>query len=242
MWMKNQIMPMKPISFWRRLLDLISPRLCVVCGHRLSVSEEIICTKCHFHLPRTGFHRMAYENEMAKLFWGLVPIERATAFFYYEAHSQTANILYELKYKNHPEIGELMGRVLAKEIQPSGFFDEIDGIVPVPLAKNRLRQRGYNQSQEIARGVSEVTGLPVFNHVVRRTTYKGSQTSKGRWERNENVEKVFEISDKTIIQGLHLLIIDDVVTTGATVIACAKELLKASDIKLSVLALGFAKS
>ena len=230
------------ISFWHRVLDLISPRLCVVCGQRLTVSEEIICSKCNFHLPRTGFQQDPYENEMAKLFWHQIPIERATALFYYEAHSETANILYELKYKNRPDIGEVMGRLVAKELQPSGFFDGIDGIVPIPLAKKRQRQRGYNQSQEIACGISEITNLPIYDKAVRRNVFEGSQTNKGRWERNENVEKVFEMTDETAIQGKHLLIIDDVVTTGATVIACAKELCKAGNVKVSVLALGFAKS
>ena len=233
---------MKPISFWHRLLDLIAPRLCVVCGHRLSVTEEVICGKCNFHLPRTDFHRDAYKNEMAKLFWGQIPVEKVSAFFYYEAHAETANIIYHLKYKNHPEIGEVMGRMMAKELKPSGFFDEIDGILPVPLAKKRLRQRGYNQSLEIAKGVSEATGLPIFEKVIRRKVFQGSQTSKGRWERNENVENVFELLDAETIRGKHLLVVDDVVTTGATVIACIKELLKASDVKFSVLALGFAKS
>lgn len=230
------------ISFWHRVLDLISPRLCVVCGQRLTVSEEIICSKCNFHLPRTHFQQDPYENEMAKLFWHQIPIERATALFYYEAHSETANILYELKYKNRPDIGEVMGRLVAKELQSSGFFDGIDGIVPIPLAKKRQRQRGYNQSQEIACGISEITNLPIYNKAVRRNVFEGSQTNKGRWERNENVEKVFEMADETAIRGKHLLIIDDVVTTGATVIACAKELCKAGNVKVSVLALGFAKS
>ena len=134
---------------------------------------------------------------MAKLFWAQIPIEKATAFFYYEAHAETANIIYELKYKNHPEIGNIVGRMLAKEIQPSGFFDGIDGIVPIPLAKKRLRQRGYNQSMEIAQGVSEITGLPIYKKVVRRNSFKGSQTNKGRWDRQENVEHVFELTDAT---------------------------------------------
>lgn len=233
---------MKPISFWRRILDLISPRLCVVCGYRLSVSEEILCTKCLLHLPRTGFHLNAYENEMAKLFWGQIPVERATAFFYYEAHADAANIIYELKYKNHPEIGEEVGRMFAKEIKPSGFFDGIDGIVPVPLAKKRLRQRGYNQSEEIARGVAAISDLPIFDQAVRRLFFEGSQTSKGRWDRNENVENVFELVQADTIRGKHILLIDDVVTTGATVIACAKELCKAGGVRISVLSLGLAKN
>lgn len=230
------------ISFWHRLLDLISPRLCVVCGLRLTVSEETICTRCNLHLPRTGFHQDPYENEIAKLFWHQIPIERATALFYYESHSDTANIIYMLKYNNHPEIGEVIGRMTARELQTNDFFDGIDAIVPVPLAKKRLRQRGYNQSMEIAKGVSEMTGLPIYNKVVRRNTFEGSQTNKGRWERNENVEKVFELIDSETVRGKHLLIVDDVVTTGATVIACAKELCKAGNVKVSVLALGFAKS
>lgn len=230
------------ISFWTRLLDLISPRLCVICGHRLSVTEEVICSKCNLHLPRTFFQQDPYENVMAKLFWGQIPVERAAALFYFEAHAETANIIYELKYRNHPEIGEVMGRMMARELQSTGFFDGMDAIVPVPLAKKRQRQRGYNQSVEIARGVSAVTGLPIYNKVVRRTVFEGSQTNKGRWERNENVEKVFELADDDNIDGKHLLIIDDVVTTGATVIACAKELVRAGDVKVSVLALGLAKS
>ena len=135
-----------------------------------------------------------------------------------------------------------MGRLMAKELQPSGFFDGIDGIVPIPLAKKRQRQRGYNQSLEIARGVSEITSLPIYNKVVRRIAFEGSQTNKGRWERNENVENVFELTDETAINGKHLLIVDDVVTTGATILACAKELCKAPNVKFSVLALGYAKS
>ena len=208
------------ISFWRRLLDLISPRLCVVCGHRLSVTEEAICSKCNFHLPRTGFHLNAYENEMARLFWAQVPIERATAFFYYEPHAQTANIIYELKYKNRPDIGIIIGRMLAKEVQTAGFFDGIDGIIAVPLA----------------------TGLPILKKAVRRTVFEGSQTNKGRWERHDNVEHVFELIDTKAVSGQHLLLIDDVVTTGATCLACAKALCQAGDVRISILSLGFAKS
>ena len=230
------------ISFWARLLDLISPRLCVVCGSRLAVTEETLCSKCYLHLPRTDFGHDLYENVMAKLFWGQMAIEKATALFYYEPHAETAQILYEMKYKNHPEIGVVMGRMMAKELMRSGLFEGIDAIVPVPLARKRERQRGYNQSLELARGVSEVTGLPIANKVVRRTKFVGSQTQRGRWERNENVEDVFELVDSDSISGKHLLLIDDVVTTGATIIACAQEMRKASNVKFSVLALGYSKS
>ena len=222
-------------------MDLISPRLCVVCGNRLAVTEETLCSKCYLHLPRTDFANDLYENVMAKLFWGQIKLKKATALFYYEPHAETAQILYELKYKNHPEIGVVMGRMMAKELMKSGLFEDIDALVPVPLAKKRERERGYNQSLELAKGVSEVTGLPIANLVIRRTKFVGSQTKRGRWERNENVEHVFELVDDNI-SDQHLLLIDDVVTTGATVIACAKEMQKASNVRISVLALGFAKS
>ena len=233
---------MQRISFWSRLLDLISPRLCVVCGGRLAVTEETLCSKCYLHLPRTDFGHDLYENVMAKLFWGQITIEKATALFYYEPQAETANLIYELKYKHHPEIGVVMGRMMAKELMGSGLFNGIDALVPVPLARKRERERGYNQSLMLAKGVSEVTGLPIYNKVVRRTKFVGSQTQRGRWERNENVEDVFELTDGDSICGKHLLLTDDVVTTGATIIACAKEMQKASNVKISVLALGFAKS
>ncbi len=230
------------ISFWTRLLDLISPRLCVVCGQRLSITEETLCSKCNLHLPRTGFQHDPYENIMAKMFWGRIPIERAVALFYHEPHAETANIIYELKYKNHPEIGATIGRMAARELQLTDFFEGIEAIIPVPLAKKRQRQRGYNQSMEIAKGISEITGLPIYNKVVRRNIFEGSQTSKGRWERNENVDKVFELLDGESIRGRHLLVVDDVVTTGATVVACCRQLVKAGNVKISVMSIGFAKS
>ena len=230
------------ISIFHRLLDLISPRLCEVCGNRLSVTEEVICSRCNLHLPRTGYHLDPYENKMAKAFWGQIPIERATALYFFQPHAETADIIYAMKYKNHPEIGQVMGRMVAKEILQSGFIEGIDALVPIPLAPKRQRQRGYNQSLEIARGISEVTKLPILDKVVRRTLFEGSQTSRGRWERNDNVEHVFELNDAPAVKGRHLLIVDDVVTTGATVIACAKELCKAGNVKISVLSLGFVSS
>ena len=232
---------MKIVSFWHRVLDLISPRICVMCGRRLSATEEVICNKCNFHLPRTGIWQNAYDNVMAKLFWGRLPIERAAAFFYYEGHSETANIIYQLKYKGHPEIGYTMGRIAAKEFMYYDFFAGIDGIVPVPLTKERFRNRGYNQSEEIAKGISDITGLPIYNDLVKRIVFKGSQTKKNRWERNDNVEHVFS-PNKQIPENIkHLLVVDDVVTTGATIVACSSILISSGDIKISVLSLGLTK-
>lgn len=228
-------------SLWHCLLDLVAPRLCVACGRRLSPSEQVVCVSCNMHLPRTGFHLHAEDNPMARLFWGIIPVERVAALFYFEPGSKSANVVYDLKYHNHPEIGVIMGRMIAKEFCESGFFEGIDLIVPIPLARRRQRHRGYNQSRCLAEGISQITGLPIVDDAVCRTHFEQSQTRIGRWERQENVKDVFQLKKPDTIRGRHILLIDDVVTTGATIIACARELLKASEVRLSILSLGFTK-
>lgn len=224
-----------------KIIDLIVPRACGICGGRLSVAEDVICGRCNLHLPRTYYSSDAYDNEMARLFWKLLPIERAAALFYYESHSPVSNIVYSMKYGGHPEMCETMGEITAAEFSNNGFFAGIDMIVPIPLAAKRLRERGYNQSVMIARGVSRITGLPVADNAVIRTVFKESQTNKDRWMRQENVKGVFMLKDAAAIRGRHILIIDDIVTTGATITSCGGELVKAGDVKISVLSLGFAK-
>ena len=229
------------ISFWTRLLNLIIPPTCPVCGCRLSAGEQLLCGKCCLHLPRTYYSKNPYDNELAKAFWVLLPIERATAFFFYEAHSETSQLIYRLKYRHHPESGRLLGRMVAREILNDGFFEGIDMLIPVPLAKKRQRQRGYNQSMEIAKGVHEITGIPIANDIVIRKHFADSQTKKDRWQRRENVRDVFSLKDSLAIAQRHILLIDDVITTGATIIACGEQLMKADGIRISVLSLGFAK-
>lgn len=225
-----------------RLVNLIAPKRCAVCGDRLAIGEEVICTVCDIHLPRTHFSANPSDNEMARMFWGQIPIKSATALFYYAAKSEVSHILLSIKYQDHPEIGEFMGRMMAEEIKSDGFFDTIDAIIPIPLAKNRRRERGYNQSEEIARGVSDITGIPVIKNAVRRKSFKKSQTRMDRWQRMENVNEAFELRNGDAIRGKHILLIDDVVTTGATIIACARELMRVEDVSFSVLTLGFTKS
>lgn len=233
---------MMSMSFLRRLFDFICPRQCIVCGNRLSVTEKAVCGICNLRLPRTGFQHHALDNVMARLFWGQVPVERVASLFFFEHGSESSSILYELKYHDRPDVGELMGQLMAREFMSSGFFEGMDAIVPVPLAAKRERQRGYNQSLMLARGMSEVTGLPVVTDAVCRTRFVESQTMKGRWERLKNVGGVFRLCDGKRVEGLHVLVVDDVVTTGSTAIACIRELQKACDVKVSVVSLAFAKS
>ena len=224
-----------------RILDFISPRLCVVCGHRLAPTERSLCGVCLFHLPRTDFHQKPLDNPMAQLFWGLAPIEKAAALFYYHPHSETAQLVYRLKYNNRPDIGEDMGRMMANELQATEFFSDIDVLLPVPLASKRLRQRGYNQSEQLAIGISDITHLPIVSKVLRRKHFQQSQTTLNRWQRQENVTDTFQLKEEHLLQGKHVLLIDDICTTGATLIACANVLKTIEGIRISVLTLGFTK-
>ena len=178
---------------------------------------------------------------MAQLFWKLTNIQKAAALFYYHPHSETAQLVYRLKYNNRPDIGEDMGRVMASEMQLSDFFSDIDILLPVPLSRKRLRQRGYNQSEQLAVGISDVTHLPIVTKALRRKDFHQSQTTLNRWQRQENVADTFQLKDAQQLQGKHVLLIDDICTTGATLIACADALQDVEGICISVLTLGFTK-
>ena len=232
---------MKP-TFLTRLLDVVMPRTCAICGGRLTVGESVICSVCHLHLPMTGHEQSPLDNPLARLFWGQFPIERAAAFFYFEPHAAPSRIIYDMKYHDHPEIAHDMGMLAARHFAPSGFFDGIEAIIPLPITRKRQWQRGYNQSSEIARGVSSVTGIPILKNVVRRTKFSQSQTTQRGQERLKNVEDAFLLTDPQRIAGRHILLIDDIVTTGATVIACGRELSKATGVSISVMSLGLTKT
>ena len=228
-------------SILSRLIDLLAPRLCLACGQRLTPSEHTLCATCNLHLPRTGFQAIPTDNEMARMFWGRIPVERCGALFFYRAGSQPSHLIYHLKYNDHPEAGIDLGRMVAREYAAAGFFDGIQLIVPVPLAPTRQHQRGYNQSRQIALGISEVTGIKVAADVVRRKTFNTSQTHQQRWDRTANVEDVFRLLRPEKVTGRHILLVDDVSTTGATLCACAQALAGAGEVSVSILTLGFAK-
>lgn len=229
-------------SFWTRILDLISPRQCVICGKRLSITERALCSSCYLHLPRTTYQFTPYDNPMTQLFWGLAPVSRAAALFFYEPHSEGAQLVYDLKYADRPDIGEDMGRMMAEEMRMACFFDGVDMIIPVPLSPKRQRQRGYNQSERLVQGIHEVTGLPVYAKALRRKHFHQSQTSLMRHQRQENVAEMFELSDTNGLEGKHILLVDDVCTTGATLSACAHILDTIPRVRISVLTLAFTKS
>ncbi len=230
------------VSWWTRLLDFISPRLCVVCGERLTPTERSLCSRCLLHLPRTAFQFTPTDNQMAQLFWKLLPIQRAAALIYYEPRSEIAQIVYQLKYDNRPDIGEDIGRIMANEMQLAGFFDDIDLLLPVPLSRKRMRQRGYNQSEQLAQGISDITHISIEKKAVRRKHFRQSQTHLSHWQRQENVEGMFELRDAGKLEGKHVLLIDDICTTGATLISCGTILKDIPGIRISILTLGYTKT
>jgi len=219
--------------------NLLFPQVCVACEDALDKNEEYICLKCLYHLPKTDFHNVP-ENEMEKRFWGKTPIKRATAFFYFRKDSSVQKILHQLKYRGNKEIGELLGKHLGIELSQSADFRNVDVVVPVPLHANKLRKRGYNQSEWIAKGMAQQWNKPLDVDNLYRAIENPTQTNKGLYERWENVNDIFKLKDNTVFRDKHILLVDDVMTTGATIEACASAILQSENVKISVVTLAIA--
>lgn len=202
-------------------LDFIMPRHCAACGELLSRGEQELCLNCLFAMPLIDDAHCA---ELEKIFWGIVPVDGAASYFYYRKGSPYNNLLHNLKYNNRPQIGLLLANNAAKELLPKGFFDGVELIIPLPLSRNKERSRGYNQCDYIAEGLSRVTGIPVCKGCVSRTKANETQTHKNREERWKNVEGIFSVSQPDAVSGKHVLLVDDVLTTGATISDCARAL------------------
>ena len=205
----------------------------------MSPGEEVLCVRCQADLPRVRTISFE-ENDIARIFWGLVPIEKGISFFHYTPHSPHSRILFELKYHNHPEVGKTMGRMMAEELKATNFFNGIDLIVPIPLSRKKERQRGYNQSDWIAWGISEATGIPTDTTSVVRTKSNPSQTTLDHRQRRENVRDIFAVRHPGNLEGRHILLVDDVITTGATMLSCAEAIARACRVRFSVLSLAWA--
>lgn len=228
------------ISFLSRLVNLMVPPRCPICGGRLAAGEELLCGRCNLRLPRTHYEQRPYINPMAKLFWGKFKVEKCAALFFYNSNAESPRVILDLKYRKHPEYGFRLGLLMVQEMAPNGFFEGIDAVMPLPLAANRERMRGYNQSRELARGICKAAGLPMVDNVVKREKFVESQTHMRGLERMENVRNTFKLIDGASLQGRHILLVDDVVTTGSSMTEFAREVVKAQNTKVSILAAGFA--
>ena len=220
-------------------LHLFFPPQCVVCGAPLQEGESALCLKCNMDLPRTYYH-LRPDNPVEQRFWGKFTPERATSYFFYQKGSDFRRLLHLLKYEDRPDLGISMGRLMAVELRGYGFFDDIDLLVPIPLHPRKERMRGYNQSQRLAEGIAQITGLPIVDKAIIRNKFTDSQTHKSAIERWENVEGIFQLVRPELLQGRHILLIDDVLTTGSTIIACTDALKEVKGLRISILTLAVA--
>jgi ComF family protein len=205
------------------VLNLVFPVNCLACGKQLTSPGMVLCLPCEFRLPKTGFKDRS-DNPVSMLFWGRAPVLEGTSLFRFEKGSSYQVLLHELKYRGNRKIGTYLGRLLGLELLDTPYA-ECELLIPVPLHQKRLRKRGYNQSELIAEGVSEVLGIPLLTTLLKRVHFHDSQTSKGRYDRYENVRGDFQITpNPPDLNGLKILLIDDVVTTGATLEACSQVL------------------
>ena len=221
-------------------LGLFFPELCLSCRKPLVRGEDILCTDCLIAIARTDFHRQR-DNSLEQAFWGRCNIERAAAFSVYNRGSRVRTLIHMMKYKGRKDLGISLGKLYGSYLKESTFMNDIDIMIPVPLHPSRLRRRGYNQSEYIASGLSEVTGVPVISDVLKRVVQTSSQTKSGRYERWENVEGMFVVTKPERISGRHLLVVDDVITTGSTMEACVNALNDAAAVSVSVIALAAAQ-
>ncbi len=215
----------------KRILDFFFPRICPICGGRLSLSEEGLCVKCLLELPRTAYIQRPADNLLFGMFQLQVNVRKAVAFMRYLKQSPSTELIKTIKYRNGITLGRFVGRLMAEEFTAAApdFFEDIDVIVPMPLTKSRFRQRGYNQSALLAHGISSVTGIPVDENAVRRTVFSVSQTKLTSMERRENVKDAFRCVHPERLSGKHILLIDDVLTTGSTLLSLAKSIDKAAE-------------
>ena len=222
------------IPFLNSLLNLVFPRLCVCCSRVLIDAEENICLTCLYTLPRLNIKDYT-DNKVMDIFLGRVSLEKAVSWCSFEKENSVQHILHHIKYKDKDNLARQMGRIMAREMPD--FFAGIDAIVPVPLHVKKQQIRGYNQAEQIAIGVSNATGVPVFAELLYRTRFNQTQTHKNKDERWENTLGLFALEPNEGFEGKHILLVDDVLTTGSTAIACLKELHKIPNVRLSFLSL-----
>ena len=215
------------------------PKNCAVCHQTLVAGENAVCFKCLFALPKTNLH-LQIDNEVEKRFWGKVPIGAATAFFQFEKGSAAQTLLHELKYRDNQDVGVELGKFLASDLSASPRFQDIDYVVPVPLHEKKLRKRGYNQSECIAEGISAVLQVPMNADNLYRAVETQTQTRKSVFERWENTKDIFLLKNKEIFADKHILLVDDVLTTGSTIEASVHAVLTAENAKISVVTLAVA--
>lgn len=221
------------MQFLIDIKNIFYPNICLSCEAVLSNNEHVVCTSCLYKLPLS--YSLEINNLIVeKVFFGRVKVFQATALLSYQKKGITQKLIHQLKYRGHQEIGTYLGDWLGSKMIKSELFDTIDYIIPVPLHKKRLKKRGYNQVSTFGLQLSKKLKVPFIENILIRTSTNPTQTKKTRLERWKNVVELFYLTDTTIFENKHILLIDDILTTGATIEACANELFKTNNITISL--------
>jgi ComF family protein len=215
------------------LLSVFFPHLCAGCQQPLIKGENHICTDCVVNLPFTDHYRHE-DNAVEKLFWGRARVNAAMSLLYFNKGNRVQRLLHQLKYKNNQEVGLMLGHLLGSKIKLSRRFIGVDVVIPVPLHPKKLKKRGYNQSEFIAKGIAEELGIPISTTMLTRSINNPTQTNKSRFERFENVTDVFTVMGTEEVKSKHVLLVDDVITTGSTLESCINILTKSGQFQVSV--------
>ena len=221
------------------LFFLVFPEICAACGNSLWNYEEVICTSCNYHLPRTNFH-LDDENQVSRSFWGRARVEAAGAYLYFNKGNKVQKLIHQLKYKGRRDVGVFIGKQYGLYLKKTPAFKTVECIIPVPLHKKKLKMRGYNQSEAFADGLAISLGVSVDTTSFIRSISTETQTRKSRFRRWQNVSEMFAVTDPSLLEGKHVLLVDDVITTGATMEACIQVLSAIPGIKVSLAAIAFA--
>ena len=228
------------MRFFEDLLNIIFPKICCICDRILAKNEEIICFHCRSQLPKTNFTDIK-ENELVKRFYDKLKIDFGISYLHFYKSGITQKLLHQFKYNNYPEIGELIGTWLGHELLKNKNIGNVDIIIPVPLHPRKEKKRGYNQSLLFAQGISEITKIPIQQKTLKRKHYNESQTHKTKEQRWKSVEHAFWVTDKKMVENKNVLLIDDVITTGATLEACGNQILKCGALSIGIATIALAK-
>lgn len=220
------------------VIHLFFPHVCTGCGNDILSNQSVLCIRCMNAMPETNFEQHA-NNPIEKMYWGRLPLVTGTAQFYFTKESLMQHLMHQFKYKNNRSLGLQLGQIMGEQIQRSGRIKP-DALIPLPLFPAKEKKRGYNQATLLCSGMAAIMKVPVIENAVIRPQHTETQTKKGRIERWKNMEGKFILHDQEAIKNKHLLLVDDIVTTGATLEACGLELLKANNVKLSIASLCYA--
>ena len=216
------------------LIQLFYPKICAACASTLNSQEDTICIVCEQRLPFTNFH-LHDSNPLSKKFWGRVEIHSIDSLLYFEKGSKTQELLHQLKYNNRQEIGTKLAEILIKKYDNTALTQKYDAIISIPLHYKKLKRRGYNQCDTFAQKLSAAWQIPYYKDAVIRNHDNITQTGKNRIDRWENVANIFSLKNNNQFKNMHILLVDDVLTTGATIEACAQNFTKIENTKLSVI-------